>query len=343
MGVPVVINDADYDVEELMMDDFPDDEPATARYIILSVELNQAVSEMYFRHCSPRKLPLSKDANIRAHARREIQSTLEKWLKKAQGWPLWNEGHQLSLLLKVIYFYYILNLQRRLQRLSPATSPDLEGATILFDASNNIAHFVEDSLLYWTPESFPLIYVSAIFSALIVHAERHKSTTIPEEQLSAKMRPYLLALKQFEQVYVLARWVRNLFMDMTGRRDRHERRRSSLVNGRPAISPQSASGTLLRSEPPRAPPPAVQQPSFDTSDYSVANPSNYFAIPFQPDMDLGQFVGDFLPAFDNDEFYNGRPISTVDMTGYPQPGSVEYQTIHFLTDLGLPQNGMDGL
>lgn len=42
MGVPVVINDADYDVEELTMDDFPDDEAAIARYIILSVELNQA-------------------------------------------------------------------------------------------------------------------------------------------------------------------------------------------------------------------------------------------------------------------------------------------------------------
>lgn len=281
---------------------------------------------------------------------------MEGWLKKAQTWPLWNDGHQLSLLLKVIYFYYILNLQRRLQRLSPTTNPDLEGAAILFDASNNIAHFVEDSLLYWTPESFPLIYVSAIFSALIVHAERHKSTTIPEEQLSAKIRPYLLALKQFEQVYVLARWVRNLFMDMTGRRDRRDRRHSSLQQQRPAISTQSSSDSLLgRSSHISAPFQAASQQTqqlpptsaFDTpNDYSGASNSNhYFSIPFQPDMDLGQFVGDFLPTFDvnGDEFYNARSASTVDMTGYPQPGSVEYQTIHFLTNLGLPTGGVDSL
>lgn len=118
MGVPVVINDQDYDVEELTMDDFPDDEPATARYIMLSVELNQvcksssrlphyrltwAVSGMYFKHCSPRTLPSSKDTVLRAHARKTIQTAFNQWLDKAQQWPLWNEGHQLSLLLKVIY------------------------------------------------------------------------------------------------------------------------------------------------------------------------------------------------------------------------------------------------
>ena len=312
---------------------------------------------MYFRHCSPRELPLSKDANIRAHARRTIQTTLEQWLKKAQTWPLWNEGHQLSLLLKVIYFYYILNLQRRLQRLSPVTSPDLEGAAILFDASNNIAHFVEDSLLYWTPESFPLIYVSAIFSALIVHAERHKSSSIPEEQLSAKIRPYLLALKQFEQVYVLARWVRNLFMDMTGRRERHtSRRQSSISKSRPRIKPQYSSSESIPQATITIPPvqKAVEQPQQNTTftaadnDYAAMTmpntSNNYFSIPFQPDMDLGQFVGDFLPAFDTDGFYgSSRSGSSLpDMTGYLQPGSVEYQTIHFLTDLGLP-GGQDGL
>ena len=42
MGVPVVVNDQDYDVEELTMDDFPEGEAEVARYIILSVELNQA-------------------------------------------------------------------------------------------------------------------------------------------------------------------------------------------------------------------------------------------------------------------------------------------------------------
>lgn len=197
--------------------------------------------------------------------------------------------------------------------------------------------------------------VSAIFSALIVHAERHKKTTSPEEQLSAKIRPYLLALKQFEQVYVLARWVRNLFMDMSGRRTRHARRQSSMNQERPALSHQSSSDSVLDPRPPsqhsqhtqpqQYQPQQHQQPStFDSSDnFAMSMPnSNYFSIPFQPDMDLGQFVGDFLPTFGSDDPYNPRSTSTVDMTGYPQPGSVEYQTIHFLTDLGLP-GGHDGV
>jgi hypothetical protein len=41
-GTPMVINDLDHDVEELTMDDFPDESLDTARYIILQAELNQA-------------------------------------------------------------------------------------------------------------------------------------------------------------------------------------------------------------------------------------------------------------------------------------------------------------
>jgi hypothetical protein len=38
----MVINDLDHDVEELTMNDFPDESLDTARYIILQAELNQA-------------------------------------------------------------------------------------------------------------------------------------------------------------------------------------------------------------------------------------------------------------------------------------------------------------
>jgi hypothetical protein len=72
-------------------------------FLSLELLLTAIVSQMYFQHCAPPRLPLSRDSNIRAHARREIEVAFEKWHSRAQTWERWNESHQLSLLLKVIY------------------------------------------------------------------------------------------------------------------------------------------------------------------------------------------------------------------------------------------------
>lgn len=40
-GTPMVINDLDHDVEELVMEDLPDESPQTAQYIISQMELNK--------------------------------------------------------------------------------------------------------------------------------------------------------------------------------------------------------------------------------------------------------------------------------------------------------------
>jgi hypothetical protein len=40
-GTPMVINDLDHDVEELVMEDLSDETPETARYIISQMELNK--------------------------------------------------------------------------------------------------------------------------------------------------------------------------------------------------------------------------------------------------------------------------------------------------------------
>jgi hypothetical protein len=47
-GTPMVINDLDHDVEELSMEDFPDENLDTARYVILQVELNRAGEFLVF-------------------------------------------------------------------------------------------------------------------------------------------------------------------------------------------------------------------------------------------------------------------------------------------------------
>ena len=162
-----------------------------------------------------------------------------------------------------------------------------------------------------------------------MHAERARVPSYHDHDLSVKIRPYLLALKQFEQVFVLARWVRNLFMDMTSRRQKRSARQG---NDRPHLQHRdsAASGSSYETSP----------PDLYTAPTGYVMPSNpsFFADPFSGPMDLGQFVGDFLPNFSEEYGYSSRSSSAVDMQGYPPPGSVEFQTLHFLTDLGMPNS-----
>lgn len=63
--------------------------------------------------------------------------------------------------------------------------------------------------------------VSTLLSAISVFAaDSSNNKHNPEHrlsplQLTLKLRPYLLALKQLEQVYVVAHWIRSLFMKLT--------------------------------------------------------------------------------------------------------------------------------
>ncbi|KAH6988863.1 fungal-specific transcription factor domain-containing protein, partial [Ilyonectria sp. MPI-CAGE-AT-0026] len=132
-GPPMVISDIDFDVEDLTMDDFPDETLETARYIIAQVSLNKAASNM-------------------------------------------------------------------------KTS---------FRAADNMSDLVDDSLLALSPERFPMIYISAIFTAMTAYvADYDTSSSIQSVQLSRRLRPNILALRQLEQCYTIARWVRNLFMEI---------------------------------------------------------------------------------------------------------------------------------
>lgn len=92
------------------------------------------------------------------------------------------------------------------------------------NAADSITGLIEDSLLYWQPEHFPLIFVTAIFSAMTTAVADHG--THQPEQLSLKLRPSLLALKQFETCHITARWIRTLFMDVLQRLERRSSKRS---------------------------------------------------------------------------------------------------------------------
>ncbi|KNA98088.1 hypothetical protein FOXG_02524 [Fusarium oxysporum f. sp. lycopersici 4287] len=109
--------------------------------------------------------------------------------------------------------YYLINLSQRLQR-QCNTSKEVKP---VLDAAAQIFSLVENSLLFWTPEHFPMIYVSALFSAMMALAVDVKTSAPKSDQIFVKIRPGLLALKQFESVYILARWIKNFFMDILNR------------------------------------------------------------------------------------------------------------------------------
>ncbi|CAG7558114.1 unnamed protein product [Fusarium equiseti] len=148
-GTPMVINDMDYDVEELVVEDLSDEPRETAQYIVAQVKLNKAAKKIF----------------------------------------------------------------------------DL----------------VENSLLYWTPEHFPMIYVSALFSAMMALAVDGNTAVPKGDQIFGKIRRGLLALKQFEPVYNLARWIRNFFMDIIKRSEQEGRAHEQERAASPHVEPSEGS------------------------------------------------------------------------------------------------------
>ncbi|KAL2674278.1 hypothetical protein Neosp_012729 [[Neocosmospora] mangrovei] len=298
-GSPMVINDLDHDVEELVMDDLSDETPETARYIISQMELNKTAARLYFLHCSPSRLSLSKDASVRQAAMEDIQMTLQSW--------------------------------------GGDTKPILDAALQVFG-------LVEDSLLYWTPENFPMIYVSALFSAMIAVAADGSMSPPKSDQLLYKIRPGLLALKQFESVYNLARWIRNFFMDILNRSEPHTGDKTAhdqgliaprhVQDGQP-ITPESVAQAPAENTIAATPVPA-EQPDYSTPSLNVEDSNFLFGHDGREDechhAELAR-VGGFWPASLVTGIFSGTHNS--DVMDFPQPDSIQYQAMHFLADLGI--------
>ncbi|EKJ73181.1 hypothetical protein FPSE_06605 [Fusarium pseudograminearum CS3096] len=267
-GTPMVINDMDYDVEELVMDDLIDESAETAQYI---------VAQRLQRQC--------------------------------------NKSRETKLVV---------------------------------DAATQVFNLVENSLLYWTPEHFPMIYVSALFSAMMALAVDGSATAPRSDQMFVKIRRGLLALKQFEQVYNVARWIRNFFMDILNRSDSGGGSRGEV----PAASPPSNGITSeIRVPEESARHPVIQEePAHLLAGTSseadqltfVASDLNLGGTTFMLDHDSGDVGaegGGFWPTYlANGVFSN---TSTGDAIDFPQPDSTQYQAMYFLADLGL-SNGTAG-
>lgn len=90
----------------------------------------------------------------------DVFTTLKSWHDANGALDLSSGDHHLSLTLKVCYNYFLINLYQRLQRQSPrnqeAQQQEPENMVVA-EAAERIFALVEDLLLYWTPEHFPMI------------------------------------------------------------------------------------------------------------------------------------------------------------------------------------------
>ena len=199
--------------------------------------------------------------------------------------------------------------------------------------------------------------ISAIFTAMTAHVAECGVSWSRRDQLSQRLRPSLLALKQFEQCYVLARWIRNLFMDVINRpsqRDVHHApgqvERQSLdsriieqpsstpdsFTQNPATTDLSGTGSTSTDNPYSIGDPPSQNltPSGDTSSYLYETTS--YDPSLSPTGTSGVIIGNFVPNFITNEFLPPQHgLSGMNMIDFPSPSSLEYQSLHFLADLGL--------
>ncbi|KAG7419140.1 Cutinase transcription factor 1 alpha [Fusarium oxysporum f. sp. rapae] len=327
-GTPMVINDEDHDVEELADDDFPEETPETAQYIIAQVKLSKVVAGLYFSHCSPSRLALCRESSICQLAMQDVQTTLQTWYDSLKGLNLSKGNHNLSLTLKVCYHYYFINLSQRLQR---QCNTSREGKPVL-DAAEQIFNLVENSLLFWSPEHFPMIYVSALFSAMMALAVDVKTSAPKSDQIFVKIRPGLLALKQFESVYILARWIKNFFMDILNRpapdntveaqRPPTSVHDDDIAGGGP--SSETVSGTDQSHEVPTTTT-SVGQATYNAISFDDPN--------FTFDQSAGLDVGGFWPTYLANGVFSG--VQSSDDMEFPHPDSFQYQAMYFLADLGI--------
>lgn len=174
------------------------------------------------------------------------------------------------------------------------------------------------------------------------------STSSPKsDQLMRKIRPGLLALKQFEPVYVLARWIRNFFMDILNRpessssteipRNHDQIETSDDHDGQP-ITPESVLNAPTENTAAHTSTPmSAAQSDYSTQNLAVEDSNYMFGNGTHedvcPSVEPTWGAGGFWPtSLMTATFPNNNNGGVMD---FPQPDSLQYQAMYFLADLGM--------
>lgn len=139
--------------------------------------------------------------------------------------------------------------------------------------------------------------------------------------LVERLQPNLLALKQFEQCYILARWVRNLWMDIMDhpKRPNQDLRPGDISRNGSKHQPQRSSPQISNSTNDQLTP-QTNESLFNDQPMQESIQDNFVFEPPYPGSNISSF---FTP----DELWQQEE--------FPDPNSSSYHSMHFLADIGL--------
>ncbi|CAM1509691.1 Fc.00g000260.m01.CDS01 [Cosmosporella sp. VM-42] len=204
IGVPMIINELDCDVEDPTPEDFSDESAETAYYIIGQASLNRTASILFFRHCSPAQIHLSAEPSARHYAQQDIQTTLRKCHDELPGLRQKERRYYLSLTLDMCHNLYLIHHHQRVG--GPTYKSDIrpEDLQFILDAADNITRLVEDAMIYWSPEYLPMMWYSAINHD---YSTPNSSTSSHYDQFRMMTEPQLIDEERSQaNSYLLDDW-----------------------------------------------------------------------------------------------------------------------------------------
>ena len=178
-------------------------------------------------------------------------------------------------------------------------------------------------------------------------AANGESSPPRSDDVLRKIRPGLLALKQFEPVYILARWIRNLFMDILKRSESPPGEEAQASQGIIEISRETEGQPITPDSVPYVPtttaaactvtPLATDQPDYPTPSLMVEDsdfmmPGNVHGDARPPNVGMRGMGGFWSTSLMNGVFSSNHDTEMMD---FPQPDSLQYQALYFLADLGI--------
>ncbi|KAF4496124.1 D-lactate dehydrogenase (cytochrome) [Fusarium agapanthi] len=149
-----------------------------------------------------------------------------------------------------------------------------------------------------------------------------KTSAPKSDEIFVKIRPGLLALKQFESVYILARWIKNFFMDILNRPapfDAAEMQRSPLIlHGDDTTGGGTGSETVDGTDEIPTTTTSAGQATHDVTSFEDSN--------FGFEQNSGFEGGGFWPTYLANGVFSG--VQSSDDKEFPRPDSFQYQAIH---------------
>ncbi|OAP60418.1 hypothetical protein AYL99_05420 [Fonsecaea erecta] len=221
LGKPFLINDNDCDVEPLQGDELPDRLSESRAYIQEQMKLSIAASSV-FTLFSP--LPLcrvSRDIYSVHDIARSVCANFRNFDDQINVLMAEQSARKKSLgilLHMTVNYYKILAyriLERNVQAFANEIPIDVSHFTKdILRAAETITSLFEEMLISFKARHFPMICVSAVFAAMTVQLIYSRRSNLRESQhlLDQQLRFNLLGLKEFEETYRLAHWIRELFL-----------------------------------------------------------------------------------------------------------------------------------